>query len=67
MLKAIGKGTRVVHNLTAHKYLSELGIEPTNNLITHHPASKVADVLETRRIVRQVPHWGPFLTRHVPC
>jgi hypothetical protein len=60
LLRAMGKGTRVVHNLAAHKYLSELGIEPTNNLITHHPASKVADVRETRRIVRQVPHWSPF-------
>jgi hypothetical protein len=60
LLNAIGKGTRVVHNLAAHKYLSELGIEPTNNLITHHPASTVADVRETRRIVRQVPHWSPF-------
>jgi radical SAM superfamily enzyme YgiQ (UPF0313 family) len=60
LLKAMGKGTRVVHNLAAHKYLSELGLEPTDNLITHHPASTMADVRETRRIVRQVPHWSPF-------
>jgi hypothetical protein len=60
LLNAIGKGTKVVHNLAAHKYLSELGLEPTNNLITHHPASTLADVRETRRIVRQVPHWSPF-------
>jgi radical SAM superfamily enzyme YgiQ (UPF0313 family) len=60
LLKAIGKGTRVVHNLTAHKYLSELGVWPTNHLITHHPASTVADIRETRRILRQIPHWSPF-------
>jgi hypothetical protein len=60
LLNAIGKGTKVVHNLAAHKYLSELGLEPTDNLITHHPASTMADVRETRRIVRQVPHWSPF-------
>ena len=62
LLQAIGKGTRVVHNLAAHKFLSELGIEPTNNLITHHPASTMADVRETRRILRHVPHWSPLRT-----
>ena len=61
LLKTIGKGTRVVHNLAAHKYLSELGISPSNNLITHHPASTLADVRETRRILDQIPHWARFL------
>jgi radical SAM superfamily enzyme YgiQ (UPF0313 family) len=61
LLKATGKGTRVMDNLATHKYLSELGVWPTNLLITHHPASTAADVRETRRIVSQIPHWSPFL------
>jgi radical SAM superfamily enzyme YgiQ (UPF0313 family) len=60
LLKAIGKGTTVMHNLAAHKYLSELGIWPSNNLMTHHPASTMADVRETCRILRDIPHWGRF-------
>jgi hypothetical protein len=61
LLKATGKGTRVMDNLATHKYLSELGVWPTNLLITHHPASNAADIRETRRIVSQIPHWSPFL------
>jgi DNA-binding transcriptional ArsR family regulator len=49
-----------MHNLAAHKYLSELGIWPTNHLMTHHPASTRADVRETCRILRDIPHWGRF-------
>jgi radical SAM superfamily enzyme YgiQ (UPF0313 family) len=60
LLKAIGKGTTVMQNLATHKYLSELGIWPSNILITHHPASKMADIRETRRILSQVPHWSAF-------
>jgi hypothetical protein len=60
LLKAMGKGTRVIDGLAAHKYLSELAIWPTNHLITHHPASTLADIRETRRILEQVPHWYPF-------
>lgn len=60
LLKAIGKGTRVIHNLATQKYLSELGIFPNNLLITHHPASTVADVRETRRVLDQIPHWSAF-------
>jgi radical SAM superfamily enzyme YgiQ (UPF0313 family) len=60
LLSAMGKGTRAVQNLAAHKYLAELGITSGSNLITEHPASTLADVDETRRIVEQIPHWGPF-------
>ena len=60
LLKAMGKGTRAVQNLAAHKYLAELGIRPDNLLITHHPASTLADVRETRRILEQIPHLDPF-------
>jgi radical SAM superfamily enzyme YgiQ (UPF0313 family) len=61
LLKAIGKGTSVMQNLATQKYLAELAIWPNNHLITHHPASTLADVRETRRILDLIPHWGPFL------
>jgi radical SAM superfamily enzyme YgiQ (UPF0313 family) len=60
LLKTIGKGTRVVQNLAAHKYLNELGVRCNNNLITHHPASALADIEETCRILEQIPHLDPF-------
>lgn len=60
LLGAMGKGTRALQNLAAHKYLAELGIVSGSNLITEHPASTLADVEETRRIVGHIPHWGPF-------
>jgi radical SAM superfamily enzyme YgiQ (UPF0313 family) len=60
LLRAIGKGTRAVQNLAAHKYLAELDIKFGSNLMTHHPASTLADIRETRRILKQIPHWGPF-------
>jgi radical SAM superfamily enzyme YgiQ (UPF0313 family) len=60
LLSAMGKGTTAVRNLAAHKYLTELGIGTANNLITHHPASRLEDVRETRRILGQIPHWAPF-------
>jgi radical SAM superfamily enzyme YgiQ (UPF0313 family) len=60
LLRAMGKGTTVVENLAAHKCFAELGIQTTSNLIIRHPASTLADVRETRRILGQIPHWGPF-------
>ncbi|HET6439600.1 MAG TPA: radical SAM protein [Anaeromyxobacter sp.] len=60
LLRAMNKGTTVVQNLVAHKCFAELGIGTTSNLIIWHPASTLADVRETRRILRHVPHWGPF-------
>ncbi len=60
LLKAIGKGTTVLQNLAVQKYLAELGMWPNNHLITHHPASTLSDIRETRRILDLVSHWGPF-------
>ena len=60
LLKAMGKGTRAVQNLAAHKYQAELAITSGSNLIAEHPGSTLADIDETRRIVEQIPHWGPF-------
>jgi radical SAM superfamily enzyme YgiQ (UPF0313 family) len=61
LLKAMGKGIRAVQNLAAHKCLVELGIRQQNQLITHHPASTLADVRETRRVLELVPHLAPFV------
>ena len=60
LLKAIGKGTRVAQNLAVHKYLAEVGIRASSNLMTHHPASTLGDVRETLRILDQIPHLDPF-------
>ncbi len=60
LLKNMKKGTRVVQNVAAQKYLIELGVFSGSNLIGHHPASTVADIEETRRIVEAIPHFGPF-------
>jgi hypothetical protein len=64
LLQAMGKGVTAVQNLAAHKIHCELGIQSASNLMTHHPASTLADVRETRRILSLVPHWSAFqLTR----
>ena len=60
LLAQMGKGTRVIQNLRAHKYLRELGIKSNSNLITHHPRSTLADIDATVRIARLVPHLGVF-------
>ncbi|HET6439598.1 MAG TPA: radical SAM protein [Anaeromyxobacter sp.] len=60
LLQAMGKHAAAVQNLAAHKFLSELGIHTASNLMTHHPASTLADVRETRRILRHIPHFAPF-------
>lgn len=60
LLRAMRKGTTVTQVLVALKCLAELGLERHGNLILQHPASTLADVRETRRILRQIPHWGPL-------
>jgi radical SAM superfamily enzyme YgiQ (UPF0313 family) len=60
LLKAMSKGTTVIQNLRAVKYLAELGLRSLSNLITYHPKSTVADVAETQRILTLTPHFPPF-------
>ena len=57
LLRKMNKGTKVIQNLQAHKYLQELGIEAHNNIITHHSRSTVQDVDETQRILEHIPHF----------
>ena len=66
LLRAMAKGTTPWQNLRAVKYLAELGVKCSSNLITHHPRSTVADVEETRRVVDHLDHLAPFsLSRFV--
>lgn len=60
LLKRMNKGTTVWQNLRAVKYLEELGIESTSNLITHHPRSTLEDIKETKRLVSSMLHLKPF-------
>ena len=65
LLAAIGKGTRVFHNIAAQKYLRELGIEVSGMIMGYHPHSTLDDIAETKRILEAIPHLGPFgLTRY---
>lgn len=64
VMRLIQKGTTVAQNLLVQKYLFELGIESTSNLITHYPGSTPEDVEETRRVLERISHLSPFtLTR----
>lgn len=64
LLRAMRKGTTVLQNLRAAKYLSELGIRSSSNLITHHPKSTIADIEETKRVIQLIPHFPHFCLSH---
>jgi radical SAM superfamily enzyme YgiQ (UPF0313 family) len=56
MLRLISKGTTVAQNILAHKYLFELGVESSSNLITHYPGSTPRDAVETRAVLETLTH-----------
>lgn len=60
LLDHIEKKTTTMHNLAATKYLAELGIQSTSNLMLCHPRSTIADVEETERVLRLTPHFPPY-------
>lgn len=60
LLKKIGKGTTVIQNLAAMKYMKEAGITSISNIITHHPKSTLEDVEETKRVLEMIPHFEPL-------
>ena len=62
LLAKMGKGTRVHQNITAQKYLKELGVRSCSNLIFWHPRSTLADVTETRRALEQLSHLDELST-----
>ncbi|MBI1788020.1 MAG: radical SAM protein [Acidobacteria bacterium] len=57
LLQNMRKGTKVLQNLSATKYMAEMGLANPSNLIIHHPKSTVADVEETERIMMVVEHF----------
>lgn len=58
LLKRMKKGTTAVQNVLGLKYLKELGIRSTGNLILWHPRSTTVDVIETKRVTENIPHFG---------
>jgi radical SAM superfamily enzyme YgiQ (UPF0313 family) len=60
LLERMSKGTSVMQNLRAIKYLTELEVVSTinSNIITHHPKSTVDDVRETQRLLERTLHLG---------
>ena len=56
LLQGMNKGTTVMQNLMAHKYLCELGVQSRANLIINHPKSTLADIDETRRVIEHIRH-----------
>lgn len=61
LLMQIEKKTSVMQNLSAQKYVGELGIASMSNIMLNHPKSTLVDVAETRRILALIPHF-PRLT-----
>ncbi len=57
LLQNMRKGTKVLQNLSATKYMAEMGVANESNLIIHHPKSTVADVEETKRIMSLTEHF----------
>jgi hypothetical protein len=60
LLTLMEKGTRVVQNCLAQKYLAELRAQQWNNLITGYPGSTLDDIVETRRILSLTCHMGSY-------
>lgn len=61
LLRNMRKGTTVMQNLAATKYMAEMGTNNASNLIIHHPKSTVADVEETKRVMQFLEHFPIFL------
>lgn len=60
LLRSIGKGTSVVHNIIVQKYLKELDIESDSNIIAYHPKSTLKDIEYTKHVIRHLPHLDQF-------
>lgn len=64
LLRSMRKGTTVMQNLSATKYMAEMGTSNASNLIIHHPKSTVYDVEETRRVMVLLEHFPIFMLSH---
>ena len=66
LLTSMRKGTSVMQNLAATKYMAEMGTKDASNLIIYHPRSTVDDVEETKRVMKLLEHFPVFhLSRFV--
>lgn len=61
LLQSMRKGTTVMQNLAATKYMAEMGTSNASNLIIHHPKSTISDVLETKRVMQLLEHFPIFM------
>jgi len=60
LLKKMNKKTSAIENIRAVKYLSELGIKSSANLITYHPSSTMKDISITKELLLKIKHLQPF-------
>lgn len=60
LLKVIKKGTTAAQNLMVSKYLFELGILSSSNLITHYPGSTIDDIDQTQDILEKTIHFPRY-------
>lgn len=60
LLRRMGKGTRVIHNVAWMRHCEEFGIENRSNLILEFPGSTVHDVHETLDVLRAVRIYRPL-------
>ncbi|WP_448382647.1 RiPP maturation radical SAM C-methyltransferase [Desulfosoma sp.] len=60
LLRRMGKGTRVIHNVAWMRHCEEFGIENRSNLILEFPGSTPQDVNETLDVLRAVRVYRPL-------
>ncbi|MEJ5364193.1 MAG: radical SAM protein [Desulfosoma sp.] len=60
LLRRMGKGTHVIHNVAWMRHCEEFGIENRSNLILEFPGSTPQDVHETLDVLRAVNVYRPL-------
>jgi radical SAM superfamily enzyme YgiQ (UPF0313 family) len=60
LLRRMGKGTRVIHNVAWMRHCEEFGIKNRSNLILEFPGSTPEDVRETLDVLRAVRVYRPL-------
>jgi len=57
LLKRMNKGAKLFHNVAVLKYLKELNMGVSANLIINHPKSSLEDIEYTKKILKILPHF----------
>ena len=57
LLKKMNKGTTVMDNLRALKYVKELNVGVISNLIIDYPGSTMAEIKETKKVLELTSHF----------